>query len=545
MNKKKQTDEAINDVLQREERSAQALAMLLTQQREKDGHLLALGLRMGKTPSYLATVPLSWVAQHVHFAGDLPIFQSKVNEGSKAVPVDAGTIDDIQQRQPDWRRQLPMAAYLATSQNPKFPPLLAVGYQGWVYNDKDEAWGDDKRALKDSINATPLEPKGVYYDLDVKGTNYYALDGQHRLMAILGLRDLLGNGRLNALSQEGKPKNKAITRDEVIRAICKKTRESEGVVHERLQRVMTENYVGIEIIPAVVNEETYGEARSRLRSMFVDVNENAKKPTKGESILLDENYGFRIVARRVLVANNLLKDNKVQQKQGQLSEKSVCYTTLEAVVEIAKSYLEQKPEFAVWNNPLLDDKDIGFVRPDEDEIEKATNMLGKYFDALASELPSHTRFLQGKSAADIRGSGKDKDGNVQEDNILFRPIAQMALASAIAKLERDYEKKLTPLIRKLGAQEKKGQLQLHSEEAPWFGVLCEPIDGKMRRHKHYQQLCERLLIYLLGDGISSDDERNALRDDFANARSDVGEDRAINLEGKAVPVAEIQLPHLW
>lgn len=544
MNKKKQTDEAINDVLQREERNAQALAMLLTQQREKDGHLLALRLRMGRTPSYLATVPLSWVAQHVHFAGDLPIFQSKVNEGSKAVPIDAGTIDDIQQRQPDWRRQLPMAAYLATRQNRKFPPLLVVGYQGWVYNDKDEAWGDDNRALQDSINATPLEPKGVYYDLDVKDTNYYALDGQHRLMAILGLRDLLGNGRLTALNREGEPKKKSITREEVIGEISKKTHEPEGVIHERLQRVMNEDHIGIEIIPAVVIEETYGEARSRLRSTFVDVNENAKKPTKGESIILDENNGFRIVARRVMVANNLLKGDNVQQKQGQLSEKSSCYTTLEAVVEITKSYLEQKREFAGWNNPMLDDKDIGFVRPDENEIEKAADMVGKYFDALAS-LPSHTRFLQGKCAADIRGSGEDKDGNILEDNILFRPIAQMALASAVAKLERDHEKTLKPLINKLGAQEKKGQLQLHSEEAPWFGVLCEPIDGKMRRHKHYQQLCERLLVYLLGDGISSDDERNALRDDFANARSDVGGDRAIDLRGKPVPMSEVQLPHLW
>lgn len=548
-------DETIKEVMERERRNSQALSMLLTQQREKDGHLLALGLRMGKTPSYLATVSLGWVAQHIHFAGDLPIFKKKGDKVPKAVTVDAETVEDIQQRRPDWRRQLPMAAYLAMRPNRKFPPLLVVGYQSWVYNPKADAWGDDKRALKDSVNAIPLEPKSVYYDLDAKDTNYYALDGQHRLMAILGLKDLLSKGRLVALNREGEPQKKSHTQDEVVGEICQKTGEDEAVVHERLQRIMHEDHIGIEIIPAVVNGESYTEARSRLRGVFVDVNENAKKPTKSDSVLLEENNGFRIVARRVMVEHNLLKDGKVQQGQGQLHEDSPCYTTLESLVEIARAYLRPKKMFSGWENPLLGDRSIGFIRPDETEIEEATAILHKYLDVLASDLPSHIQFLQGKPAADIRGYAKAK-GKSKEDNILFRPIAQVALAKAVATLEKEHEKTPVDVIRRLGEQEEKGQLKLHEKGAPWFGVLSDPIDGKMRRHKSYQILCERLLVYMLGGGIQDDKMREELRRDFASARRTAEEDKSVNLDGKAVTFKvdadgktvlenKVQLPLPW
>lgn len=540
-------NKAVDNVLAQTARNSQALAMLLEEQRERDGHLLALRLRMGRAPSYLVAASLGWVAQHVHFAGDLPIFREKgkTNEASKGVVIDAGTIDDIQQRRPDWRRQLQMTVYLATRPNRKFPPLLVVGYQGWVYEDPvtSESWGADERAMNDSVTATALEPKGVYYDLDVKDTNYYALDGQHRLMAILGLKELLDKGRLIALNQDGTPKKSpVIDREGIIEDVCRKTGEDEGVVHERLQRVMGEEHIGIEIIPAVVQGEKYAEARLRLRSVFVDVNENAKKPAVGESIMLDENDGFRIVARRVMVTHRLLKDGKVQQKQGQLSESSACYTTLQSLVEIAKVYLGAKEEFVGWKNPLFGDKTLGFMRPDEPEIEAATSALSGYFDALA-ELPSHIDFLQGAKAGQIRGEQDgEQDGG---DNILFRPVVQVGLAKAIATLENERERALADIVRDLAAQERKGQLKLHNRESPWFGVLCDPVSGSVRRQKRHHDLCAALLIYLLGGGIQDPKARNDLREAFADARR-VGDEGWVNADGDKTDSAdEVQLPHLW
>ena len=84
-----------------------------------------------------------------------------------------------------------MTAYLATRRHPKFPPLLLVAYQHWVYDDGSDKWAPDGKAMHDSLTLTGLEPSGTYWDLDDSDTFFYALDGQHRLMAIQGLNELV------------------------------------------------------------------------------------------------------------------------------------------------------------------------------------------------------------------------------------------------------------------------------------------------------------------------------------------------------------------
>ena len=532
---KQNSDQVISDVMQMEERNRQALSLLLDLQREKDGHLFALSTRMGETSSYVTTVSLGWVVQNVHFAGDLPIFKGKVDKITKKVPVDENTIRDIQQRQPDWERQLPMALYLVLRKNHKFPPLLVVGYQDWVYSDNAEQWGLDKRAMQNSLTVMPLEPKAIYYDLDVKNTKYYALDGQHRLMAILGLHELLTKGKLFSLDVNGKPKpNRLITREAIIKQIQKENGEDEGMIHNRLERLMSER-IGIEIIPAVADGETYKEALFRLRGIFIDVNENAKRLKEGELILLDENVGFRIVVRNIMVSHDLLK-GKIDQNKTQLPESSECYTTLKTLVEIARNYLGAKTEFSPWKNPMFGNKNFGFMRPDEYELSEGTIALNSYFDAL-KQLPSHEQFIQGKPAGDIR----KKNG---EDNILFRPVAQMALAEAVAALERENEMSLESIISALARQEEAGQLKLRERTAPWFGVLCNPLDQKMRTKKEYQILCGKLFYYMLGGKIADDKYRIDLREAFAEARR-VGDTEAINIDGKPVSKDKVQLPSPW
>ena len=272
---KQNPDQVIDDVIQMEERNRQALSLLLALQREKDGHLLALSTRMGEIPSFVTSVTLAWVAQNIYFAGDLPIFKGKVDKTTKKSFMDENIYDDIQQRQLDWRRQLPMALYLATRRNHKFLPLLVVGCQDWVYDNNAEQWGLE-RAMQNSHTAISLEPKANYFDLDTKNTKYYALDGQHRLMAILGLHELLTKGKLFSLDANGKPEPKRfITRETIYAQAQKENGENEHTVHNRLEGLMSES-IGIEIIPAIVNGETYEEAIFRLRDTFLDVNENTR-----------------------------------------------------------------------------------------------------------------------------------------------------------------------------------------------------------------------------------------------------------------------------
>lgn len=512
---------AVSDVVRQEAEKRKALHVLLDELHTKDKHHLAIQVQMGRVASYVTSVTLRWIAAKVGFAADLPIF-TESTAGSKRIAVDPDTIEIIQQRQPNWKRQQGMTEYLATRQHHKFPPLLLVAYQHWVYDVESDKWGPDQSAMCDSLTVTSLEPSGTYWDLDDGDTLFYALDGQHRLMAILGLRDLVTTGSLHALDENRKPQNKPpLSRDELI----KRSGGDKNAIHERLQHVMDER-IGIEIMPAVISGETFVHALRRLRQLFVDVNQNAKPLTKSELAQLDENDGFRIVARKLMGRHALLR-NSVDTTKQTLSDKSPFYTTLHHLSTIVERYLVESgtpPQVALWRLQN---------RPDEESLKIGTSAMSEYFDALA-RLPLHEAFIQGKPAGDIKKI---------DANILFRPVAQMALAEAIGKLSHEGIS-LRTIVDTLTEQENLGQLKLTDQSTPWFGVLCDPVSHKMRRHRRNEALCCRLFQYLLGRGIPDDVDREQLRVDFAHERR-VDDNQAIDLKGKTVKLDDVRLPTPW
>ena len=537
-----------DDVLEKDRNYKKALRLLLDWHQDREDHKIALPAKMGTSKSYLISVSLGWIAANVYFSRDLPIFKEHIRADSNTININDTTAVYLQQRAPDYSRQLPMAMYLATREHHKFPPLLLVAYQDWVYNQRHDNWGPDGRAMMGSLNVESLDTKSCVVDLDSATTSYFALDGQHRLMAIKGLKDLLDNGRLSPKKRDGSPiSGKDVTREEIEGYY-----EERDIDLNRLQSTMNE-VMGVEIIPAVQDRETFGEAVSRLRNVFVDVNENAKRLEKGELTLLEENDGFRIVARTVMTKHKMFKGSfglslNVDTKSNQISEGSESYTTLSTLVSITEEYLGAKPEFKGWKHPVLDLKGrrgVGLLRPNDDEIEKGLVAMTVYFNALA-ELPSHRNMIahfdeeaeqESKSPSGLRG------GN--EQNILFRPIAQVALARAVTQLETKQEADLAGLVEILSRHEALGDLHLTHKTAPWFGILCDP-EEKVRRQKRYGDLCAEMLVYLLGGDSVDGEER--LRDDFFEARrgaADSDEPMAWSLSGHLKTKDDFKLPDPW
>ena len=529
----------------------EALSLLLDWQRDREGHHIALPARMGTSKSYLVSVSLGWIAANVYFAHDLPIFRKYLRKDSMEIDINDVTSAYLQQCAPDCTRQLPMAMYLATRRHHKFPPLLLISCQDWVYDETHDMWDPHGRARENSLNVVGLDTKSCVMDLDVTNTRYFALDGQHRLMAVKGLKNLLDNRRLSARKKDGAViSGKDVTRDEIEGYL-----EEQGLDPDELQGAMDET-MGVEIIPAVQNRETFRESVSRLRNVFVDVNENAKRVEKGELTLLDENDAFGIVARTVMSKHPLFMDGSgglnVDAESNRISERSSSYTVLNAVVSITQAYLGEKPEFNRWKDTMLDLKGrrgVGFLRPTDDEIGKGLAQLSMYFDALAT-LPSHRSMRkyfssgtkEGKSPSDLRG-GNDR-------NILFRPIAQVALARAIARLQKDNGADLKDLMTSLSHHEGSGDLDLENKEAPWFGILCDPIHGKVRRQKKYEDLCSEMMAYLLGGGFGDDGQRRKkLLSSFFEARlggeGDSGKPMAWDLSDSLEAEDEFSLPDPW
>ena len=520
----------IDELLKLDKLEKKVLLQLLDEQKQKEGHVLAVRAKMGGMCSFVTSVTLRWVAARVKFAMDLPGLKENTDETGKVV-IDATTLDLLQQREPDWRREFSMVRYMVKEGGMhKFPPILVTAMKRWVSKPKSDKW-DDGKATESSVSETHLNSEGTYLDLYCNDTEFYALDGQHRLMAILGLDKLLKEGKLYALKQNGERiKHKFIPE-----------KEDETYASPKYQTLMDES-IGIEIIPAVMKGESSKKAQRRLRSIFLHVNKHAKKTTKGENALLDEDDGFCIVARTIMIEHKLFHGRRVDTKSGKLAESSKYLTTLETLVTMAREYLG--PDLDAWEPEGKDDVPN---RPDEDEIRHAVDKFSNYFDLLC-KLPSHYELTQ-----DQKLSCKEFRKEDDKENIFFRPIAQMALAEAMAKLNKE-RKNLDEVMKVLVEKEKEGELRLRKKESIWYGVLWDVNQQQMRHHVKYQKLCANLLVHLLGGG-TEEKARAKLLKAFANARKVVHEEKKegpviehqyVNRDGETVKgIENVELPSPW
>ncbi|MEM9926901.1 MAG: DGQHR domain-containing protein [Cyanobacteria bacterium P01_D01_bin.50] len=500
---------------------------LLSKYVSENQQLLVQKTEMGGSQAYVGSVTLEWFASQVRFASFLPLLQSKYNPDTDNIEIDADSIDDIQQRPLDWSRQAPLVQYLAARKNHKFPPVLAVISQPWVDNPQASEWDSNGRAEKSTTEFTTLDNNGQFGLLDIseKNVTIYALDGQHRLMAVQGLMEILKTGKLPRYKKEKAAANSFISIDDLI--------DKYRVEAEYLQQLPQEK-IGIEFICAVAQGETREEARRRVRSIFVHVNLMAVPLSKGQLAQLNEDDGFSIVARKIAVSHPLLAQRKgrkarVNWNSATVAAKSTVLTTLQALKEMSERYLEHK--YSHWK-PL--DKGLIPMRPEDEELESAIEDFNQLFDRLAS-LPSY-KVLEYEDTPMFRRFSFEKDGG--EGNILFRPVGQMALAKALGILIFEKGFSIEEIFEKLRKFDSKGGFSgMEFPKSIWYGVLYDP--NRKRVLVAGKELATRLLVYISG-GIKDKMERAHLRNDLAKART--FEDNTVDFKGKFVEPKKVGLP---
>lgn len=507
----------------------QVLSVLLDQLLGKKDQILVQQTKMGNVAAYVGSVTLEWFANRVKFASTLPILQNKYNPETENIEIDADSIDEVQQRPLDWSRQAPLVQYLAARKNHKFPPVLVVINQPWVDNAKADEWDSEGCAKKATTNFIPLDKNGTVGLLNVAEENVsiYALDGQHRLMGVQGLLELLKTGKLRRFKKDKTPNDSYITLDELI--------DSSQIDADYLQNLPQEK-IGIEFICAVNAGETYTEAKQRVRSIFVHVNLMAAPLTKGQLTQLNEDDGFAIVARKIAVTHPLLADKenrkpRINWNSATVAKNSTVLTTLQALQDMSTKYLGQK--FLHWQ-PL--EKGLISMRPEYEELQEGIADFTELFDYLAS-LPSY-KILDHEDTPVLRRFSFEKGGG--EGNILFRPVAQVALAQALGILVFKKGLSLETIFKKLRKFDRQGGFsEMEFPHSVWYGVLYDP--NKKRVQVAGKELAVKLLVYILG-GMKDQMEVAQLRKALADART--MEDHSIGFDGKLVDQQDVGLPSI-
>lgn len=516
-----------SQILEREKQDRLALALLLDQHLARNDQLLVQKIEMGGSEAYIGSVTLEWFAGRVGFASRLPLLQQKYNPQTDNVEIDAQSIEEIQQRPLDWSRQAPLAQYLAARKNHKFPPVLVVLNRPWVDNPKAAEWDADERATVSATDFTPLDKEGRVGLLDVspERVSIFALDGQHRLMGVKGLMELIQTGRLQLYRKDKKPVSAFITVDDLQKLYQLESAYLQNLAKEK---------IGIEFISAVAAGETREEARQRVRSIFVHVNLMASPLSKGQLAQLNEDDGFSIVARKIAVTHPLLEQRedrnpRVNWDSATVAAKSTVLTTLQALKEMSERYLSYK--FPYWKPT---EKGLIPLRPEGDELEEGLEDFKALFDHLA-KLPSYQR-LEDEDTPQLRRFSFEKGGG--EGNMLFRPVGQVALAQALGILVFKKGLSLENVFKKLRRYDQQaGFSGMEYPQSLWYGVLYDP--NKKRVLVAGRDLATRLLVYILG-GSQDDLERAQLRKDLADARTI--EDKALSFSGEFVEPKAVGLP---
>ncbi len=519
-----------NQIRAQDQRDREALALLLDRYLTRSDRLLVQKTQMGTTEAFIGSVTLEWLDSRVRFASQLPLFRQKYDPKTDNVIRDKETVDEIVQRPLDWSRQAPLALYLVARKTHKFPAVLVVQSPAWVDDPHAPEWDKNGRSRKSAAEFIPLDQDNSIGLLDVsENIAIFALDGQHRLMGIQGLMNLLKTGRLQRYNKNKKAVGAAITIDDL--------KEQYQIDPNQLQSLASEK-IGIEFIPAVLKGETREEARRRVRSIFVHVNLMAVNLSQGQLALLNEDDGFSILARKIAVLHPLFKEQKhrnprVNWDSATVAAKSTVLTTLQALKEMSERYLSYK--FPHWKP--LDKKTLIPMRPEDEELEAGYEELSRLFDYLSS-LISYQKIEDGLETPELRRFSFEKGGG--DGNILFRPVGQIAFVHAMGILVFQKQFSIEEIFKKLNKYAIDGGFSgMEFPRSPWYGVLYDP--NKKRVLVSGRDLATRLIVYMVG-GIEDDLERAELRLELAEARTIEG--KAIGFNGKFGTPREVGLPPL-
>lgn len=576
-------DAELNRLIQEQEQAAERkkriLAELLQEVADRKGYVLAHHSGMGHTltstgnpkivPSFAATHTLSWIANNILLGSEMPFMENKIDAKTGRLTIDEENAEEIKQRAPDWTRQPALAAYLAQPQR-KFGPIIAVLSPAWIDQPQHENWGSDGRAIKGSSEFIALDLEGRIGLLKLDGTKIYALDGQHRVIGIRGIKEVSDSATgLTIKNKDGLPKPDGnYTREDFLSRF--------RLSIEDLQSLMDETML-VEYIPAVIRGETRAEASRRIRNTFISINSYAKSTAKGENILLDETDGYAIIARKAGLAHPWLnassKNNRVNWKTTSIPKsRTTWYTTLQTVREMSELILPAiNPEQAKsWSTEFKEQMPI---RPQESELEEAKNNYFTFLDHVLNlpvfqALETGTHNIDEKLGSDAISPSEKKQLEAsraelvtqwrefptaeEPDNkghLLMRPVGQIILADAVATLTAPKGKKrfgtnyigrglsLDQIFEKLQRFDEAGGFAAHLPSNPWWGVTFDEKGKKMITTTKSRSVAHDLLVYMI-DGMTNEDI-SQLWIDFADMRMvDLQEKTWRNLEGQVEPFDE-------
>ena len=250
-----------------------------------------------------------------------------------------------------------------------------------------------------------------------------------------------------------------------------------------------------DIAVLIVSHFDTEKGRERTRRLFTNINRNARVTTAAENIALDEDDGYSVLTRRFLTEHPFLSKNKVvkvftlvgQEGELRLAGKSISQTDKNAftTIVVLRALLED-----LW----FESQTAGLkVRPSDEALDAAYLTLSQRLDQLfkaCDDLPG--RLAVAPSARDLRApKNREDDGHP-----MMRPVIQQAVARVIRQIVTQGTMSYEEILGRLA------QLGWRIGEAPWTAVYNSNNKKMVTAKENVALLVDLLLAHLAPQSLS-------------------------------------------
>ena len=304
--------------------------------------------------------------------------------------------------------------------------------------------------------------------------NYYALDGQHRLLAIKEMTNPASEAYRDAPHRFGQ---------------------------EEMSVVL--------VVPGEIEDQN--DFRTRFRRLFGNLNRYAKPTSKADNIIMDEDDVLAICTRRLFVEHAFFKvigdhqDSLVvdTSKGSNMTRNQGHFTKLEVLYDMNISLLlSRQRKNAGWNTQGETFENFKRFRPNDQIIDELFTELANIWTALLKAVPDLT-----SEPIKMRNHGviDSDDAGDEEDHLLFWPIGQLVLATVTrALIDEDPHTNTNKIPSLVNALAPLGSAPWSLAMAPWrhlfvvrSALRAEGWTMRNEKRKEAMAVGENLLFSLL------------------------------------------------
>ena len=344
--------------------------------------------------------------------------------------------DALQRTLKSSRAKGEIVSYLRSHEHRFFNSIVIAAVGG------DPSWFEVNMNSDPRLDLVAGDPllSGAFGILRFSGTeDYYALDGQHRLMAIKELTD---------------PSSESYA-----------TRAA-GFENEEMSVVL--------VVPPDTSDVI---GRERFRRLFGHLNRYAKPMDMATTIIMEEDDVVAICTRR------LFSDHKFFKTVGRHKQSTIVYTDAGKNVKAGMTHFTLLEVLYSVNFLLLSSRDResrGWgsdekiaaeyikLRPSDETIDSFYRELANCWTALLQAIPDLTTEPSKMRNHDVADSDDRGD---ERDHLLFYPIGQQLLAEVARKLIDDSDADVTDVNSLTKVLRPLGNVPWDLDKAPWKHLL--------------------------------------------------------------------------